>query len=167
MKHLTEKSFDVVLVYGGPLSYVFEKRDIALRECIRVLKAGGLLLASVMSLWGAVHRYFPEILKLPVERNREIIRTGDLTPITQPENNHHCHMFRAKEYREFLEKNGLEILAMSASNTLSTNFEEELEAVRQDENLWPEILKFELEASAAEGYLDGGTHIIAVARKPA
>lgn len=167
MKQLAAESFDVVLVYGGPLSYVLEERDLALQECKRILKRGGLLLASVMSLWGASHRYFSIILELPLERNREIIRTGDLTPITQPENNHHCHMFRAKEYRDFLERNGLEILAMSASNSISTNFETELEAARRDEDLWQDVLKFELEASAEEGYLDGGTHIISVARKPA
>ncbi len=50
-----EASFDCVLAYGGPFSYVLEQRDAALSECLRVLKPAGLLLASVMTLWGAAH----------------------------------------------------------------------------------------------------------------
>ncbi len=54
MGAIPSKSFDAVVCYGGPLSYVFERADLAVQECRRVLRPGGLLLSSVMSLWGTV-----------------------------------------------------------------------------------------------------------------
>jgi len=38
-------SFDGVVAFGGPFSYVFERRDKALAECVRVLRPGGYLVA--------------------------------------------------------------------------------------------------------------------------
>lgn len=38
---LADGSFDVVVCYGAPLSYVLEGRDIAVHEFQRVLKKGG------------------------------------------------------------------------------------------------------------------------------
>ena len=35
-------SFDTVVAYGGPFSYVLDKRDVALSECLRVLRPGGV-----------------------------------------------------------------------------------------------------------------------------
>ncbi len=60
---------------------------------------------------------------------------------------------------------GLSILALSASCCLSLGWNELLQQVRQDEVKWRELLRMELEASAEEGALDMGTHLIAVTRK--
>src|SRR5436189_1577747 len=54
---LDATSFDGVVAFGGPFSYVFERRDKALAECVRVLRPGGYLLLSVMSLWGTLNRH--------------------------------------------------------------------------------------------------------------
>ena len=50
MKQLENARFDAVVCYGGLLSYVFDKRNIALQEMLRVLKPKGRVLISVMSL---------------------------------------------------------------------------------------------------------------------
>jgi 2-polyprenyl-3-methyl-5-hydroxy-6-metoxy-1,4-benzoquinol methylase len=50
----TDSSFDLVICYGGALSYVCEKHQKAARELIRVLKPGGVILVSVMSLLGSM-----------------------------------------------------------------------------------------------------------------
>jgi SAM-dependent methyltransferase len=51
--------FDAVVAYGGPLSYVFDRAAEALASVRRVLRPGGLFLASVMSLWCARLRRTP------------------------------------------------------------------------------------------------------------
>lgn len=165
MAAIASESFDAVVCYGGPFSYVFERADRAVQECTRVLKSDGVLLSSAMSLWGTVHAFFDGVLDIPVDLNREILVTGDLTPHTQPGSTHHCHMFRADEYRALHERNGLQVLRMSASNALSTGWTETLERCRADPELWEFILEMELEACAQPGCLDGGTHILTVARK--
>jgi SAM-dependent methyltransferase len=113
-------SFDCVVAYGGPFSYVLDRRDIALRECLRVLKPGGLLLLSVMSLWGTIHRFLPGVLAVPAEFNQRIISQGDITAATLPgRTSNWMHLFRASELREWLESAGLDILDMSASGCLA------------------------------------------------
>ncbi|MBI1729761.1 class I SAM-dependent methyltransferase [Candidatus Acetothermia bacterium] len=165
MRRLKAKSFDVVVAYGGPFSYVFDKRDIALQECLRLLSPHGLLLLSVMSMWGASHRYLDAVLAVPIPNNKKITESGDITPETLPETKHYCHMFRAQEVREWLTLAELQIVAMSASSCLSIGWEEKLREIREDKEKWAELLRTELEACADPGSLNMGPHIIAVAKK--
>jgi SAM-dependent methyltransferase len=166
LTRFSEASFDCVLAYGGPFSYVLERRDAALRECLRVLKPAGLLLASVMTLWGAAHANLDGVISLPPEVNQGITTTGDLVPATYPgRKDRFMHLFRAGEYRQWLEKAGVKILAMSASGCLSIRWADLLKNYRQDEARWQELLRIELEASAESESLNLGTHLISVARK--
>jgi ubiquinone/menaquinone biosynthesis C-methylase UbiE len=48
-------SFDVVLALGGPLSYCFDRADVALAELKRVARPGARLILSVMNLLGTIH----------------------------------------------------------------------------------------------------------------
>ena len=165
MKQLDDKKFDAVVCYGGPLSYVFDRRDIALQEILRLLKPKGKALFSVMSLWGSIHQFLDGTLNVPVEDNKKIIKTGDLSPENFQNANHHCHLFRTQELVNFLERNQTKIVATSASNCLSAAWGEKLVEIRQDSTKWQELLRMELEASREQGCLDMGTHIIAVVEK--
>jgi 2-polyprenyl-3-methyl-5-hydroxy-6-metoxy-1,4-benzoquinol methylase len=159
-------SFDSIVAYGGPFSYVLDQRDIALSECIRVLKPGGTILLSVMSLWGTVHGFLGEVLTISPEINRVITATGDLSPATFPERRKNfMHLFRAKELVKWLQKYGLTVLDTSASNCISLTWNEILKPIKDDPEKWKELLRMELDACADEGGQNSGTHIIAVARK--
>src|SRR5215210_3497837 len=74
--------FDAVVCYGGPLSYVVDRAEEALAELVRVTRAGGHVLVSVMSLVGSVWHYLDFLLELVArdgpELMEEIIRTGFL-----------------------------------------------------------------------------------------
>lgn len=166
LSQFKSNSFDSIVAYGGPFSYVLDKRDVALSECIRVLKPNGLLLLSVMSLWGSAHGFLDGVLSLPPETNQKITTTGDITPATFPERrNNFMHLFRSKELIDWLKQAGFEILDKSASNCISLTWNEKLKQVRDNAEKWNELLRMELEACADEGCLNMGTHIIAVARK--
>jgi 2-polyprenyl-3-methyl-5-hydroxy-6-metoxy-1,4-benzoquinol methylase len=158
--------FEAVVAYGGPLRYALERRDRALQECCRVLRPGGLLFLSVMSLWGTFHRFLEGVMDLPPQVNQEITTSGDLTAATYPgRRDNFMHMFRASELQAWLLAAGLEVLATSASGCLSGGWNEKLQQIRSDPQRWQELLRCELEASAEPGALDMGTHLIAVARK--
>lgn len=158
---LADDSFDAVVAFGGPLSYVFDERDRALNECRRVLRSGGILCLSVMSLWGSMHRYMQGVLGLPLASNRAIMATGNLTESDDPASTHHCHMFRSAELRSFLDRPGLERLWMSAASALSTGHDSSLVV---DAASWDALLEFEEAACSDDGFLDAGTHLIAVVR---
>ena len=160
-------SFDRVVAYGGPFSYVLDKRDLALSECLRVLRSGGLLLCSVMSLWGSAHGRLDGVLSLPVSMNQRITSTGDIIPATFPDRKgNFMHMFRANELKEWLEQKHLTIVNISSSNSISLTWNEMLKEIRNDTQKWNELLRMELEACADDGCLNMGTHLIVVARKP-
>lgn len=159
-------SFDYVVAYGGPFSYVLEKRDLALSECLHVLRPDGLLFLSVMSLWGTSHARLDGVLSIPASTNQKITSTGDISPITFPERrSNFMHLFRADELVNWLEQRKLEIIDLSASNCISLTWNEMLKQIRTEPEKWNELLRMEVEACADPGCLNMGTHMIAVAKK--
>jgi SAM-dependent methyltransferase len=102
--HFQDAEFDAVVCYGGPLSYVFEQRDRAIGELSRVTKPGGIILLSVMSLWGSAHHALPGVLQVDSAVNSEVLATGDLNPATAAIATQRCHLFRGTELHRFLDR---------------------------------------------------------------
>ena len=119
--------FDIVVCYGGALSYVLDRANIALEQMLRVLKPKGYLLISVMSLIGTTQAYFEAITETPnfTQLVNQVNRDGLLAKRTN--NGHQLKMYRAKELRQLLQSKNCEVVAMSASNYLSLNRNEFLE----------------------------------------
>jgi len=162
-----DASFDRVVAYGGPFSYVLERRGEALAECARVLRPGGILLGSVMSLWGSCHRHLLRVLDIPPLVNQRITASGELTPDSDPQRTrNYIHIFRAGEIFPWLQSGGFQPLALAASGVLANGHGDELAAARQDPERWAELLRMELDASADPGCAGMGTHLIFAAQKP-
>ncbi|MBT8218685.1 MAG: class I SAM-dependent methyltransferase [Bacteroidia bacterium] len=159
-----DQQFDKVVCYGGPLSYVFEKDTVALGEIKRVLKPNGIALLSVMNLWGSINQSMTSILTISKEDNDKIISTGNLHPSTFTDSSHHCHMYRSEEFIATLQESGFEIIALSASNCLSTRRAEDLEAMESDPDKWAYFMDLEISASKSPGMIDSGSHMIVVVR---
>jgi ubiquinone/menaquinone biosynthesis C-methylase UbiE len=95
---IPDDSFDAVVAFGGPLSYAFEHIDEALTGLFRVIKPGGLVLASVMSSSGS-WRSFPRGVIEDTQRvgeaaNELVLTTGDLRYFGVK---HVCPMFRSSD----------------------------------------------------------------------
>jgi len=165
LREFADAAFDAVVVYGGPFSYVLDRRNQALAECVRVLKPGGVLLASVMSLWGSCHRSLPGVMAIPNENNQAILQHGDLTPATVGPQGNYMHLFRVEEFVLWLRQAGLEVEKISGSGVLSLVWDEKLAEIRSDEEHWEALLAMEVEASKDRAAAGMGTHLIAVARK--
>ncbi len=165
MSRLADDSFDCVVAYGGPFSYVLDQRDIALTECLRVLKPGGMLILSVISLWGSTHRNLDRMLNIDPAINRRIMATGDILPGMLPGYEQSFHMFRASELRGWLEQTGLQVLAMSASDCLASCRVGDASRIHSDPEMWRELLRMEVEACAEPESWNMGMHTIAVAWK--
>jgi SAM-dependent methyltransferase len=162
------ESFDSVVCYGGPLSYVFEHADTALNEMLRVTRPGGFVLLSVMSLLGSTRATLPPILGLArvhgVNAVDQVTATGDL--LGDINNGHRCHMFRWSELKAMLQRQGCTIEAAAASGCLAPGQADALQAVMENEpDLWERFLAWELDLCQEDGAIDGGTHIIAVVRR--
>ncbi|MBN1435549.1 MAG: class I SAM-dependent methyltransferase [Sedimentisphaerales bacterium] len=165
MNVIASESFDAVVCYGGPLSYVFEQRHQAINEIVRVTKHQSPILIGVMNLWGVVHEWLPSVLQIPPQDNWQIIESGDLCPQTYQQSNHNCHLFRTDELRQFLEQANLQVIEMSASNCLSAAWRDRINDIRSDHVKWQHLLDMEIQACQHPGCIALGDHLIAVAQK--
>lgn len=164
--HFEDEVFDAVVCYGGPLSYVFDRRERAIRELNRVVRPKGLLFLSAKSLFGTLHESLPSILNVAPGMNREIVETGNLGPSQVALASRFWHAYRASEFREFIEETGALVQDISASNCLSATWADVLTAWRSDRKTWEHLVELEIEACKEPGCLDMGAHILAVAQKP-
>ena len=158
--------FDAVVCYGGALSYVMEKADKAVSEILRVVKPGGHVLLSVMSLVGATRIFLEGVMGLDnfVEQIENARRDGILT--REDNNGHPMKLYRSKELRDLFKRHSAEVTAMSAANLISPGRDEVLEPLLETP-VWENFLNWELDYCAEAGAVDCGTHILAVARKGA
>ena len=167
LSSLANKSFDAVVCYGGPLSYVMDQADAAMKELLRVTKRDGYVLLSVMSLLGSTQKYLSALLELAQQHGLEPVQqvcdTGDLHGDLS--NGHRCHMYRWSELKALLGRHPCTIVAASAANFLSIRNEETLQQIENEPEKWNAFLKWELEYCKEPGALDGGTHLIVVVRR--
>ena len=122
------------------------------------------MLASVMSLWGTLHRHLAVLRDLPLWSVNSVVESGDLTPENDPTSPHKCHMFKSAELANLFERHGFTVEALAASNALTTNLEPLLLELRQQPDRWQALLDLEAQATAQPGYVDGGTHLIVAGR---
>ncbi|WP_110853089.1 class I SAM-dependent methyltransferase [Georgenia satyanarayanai] len=154
--------FDVVLAFGGPLSYAFEDTEAALRGLLRITRPGGTVVASVMSMLGTWRHQLPGVVQLAAavgeDVNDAVLRTGDLRHV--PGADHVCQMFRARDIDRLAVAAGGRLLAMSASNWASLGNDDVLGPVEADPDRWSRFLRHEVDACSEPGAADGGTHIL-------
>ena len=156
-----DASFDVVVCYGGPLSYIIDRAEEGIAELLRVTRKGGHVLLSVMSLIGTIVHYADEVLDLArrdgVELNEAIVRTG-LLPQAEGYGHLPMKMYRWSELEALLSRHGT-IVAASAAGLLPTRYPQEPE-------LREFVARVELELASEPGALSCGQHLLAVVRKP-
>jgi ubiquinone/menaquinone biosynthesis C-methylase UbiE len=166
-----EHSFDAVVCFGVPLSYVLDKRHLAASELIRVTRPGGMLLVSAMSRFGAacnlVRRAALEILRDPAPGQVEsVLETGDLLgfPSRVPGWDHPAmHLYTSAELVElFL---GCEVMAVAGSNVTAVEGDPLLADVAGDAAAWSTAVALERRLCRQPGLVDTGSHLIVVARR--
>ena len=167
----SDESFDVVVCYGGALSYTCEHRNKAAAELVRVVRSGGTLLTSVMSLFGAtvdlVRRPYIQLLKDPDEEEVwRVIEDGDLLgfPSSEVEMQHPpMHLFSSDELRTLLP--GCEVEELVGSNVTTFEGSTTIDQVAADQDAWSTSVKLERRLNSVPGLVDSGSHIIMAARK--
>lgn len=157
------KSFDVVVAFGGPLSYTFEQERLAMEGMLRV---GRRVLGSVMSLDGMIRWYQenrPEYLSGMSDDVREaFLRTGDMRPHPAP-SGHACRQFRSADLAGLVQAAGGEITHMVASNYYSMHkpYQAMLDDVARKESAAALLQAlFATEYEACNEFPDSGTHLL-------
>ncbi len=167
----TDGHFDIVICYGGALSYVCDQRHKAAAELVRVVRPEGVILTSVMSLNGAavnlVRRPNMSVLKNPEgEQVWRVLEDGDLAGFLSPQvNMQHppMHMFTSDELRCLLP--GCRVLELAGSNVTTFEGSTTIDDVLGDPEAWPTAVRLERELNSRPGLVDSGGHIIMAAQR--
>lgn len=166
LRRFDDATFEAVVCYGGPLSWVLDDADRAVDELLRVTRSGGHVLLGVMSLYGSLRAFLPgvseEIDAYGVEETEAIVQTGFLRPPHSTLGP--MHLYTWDDLQTLLSRHPCEIVAASAANFLSVGNNQTCEQWLSDPSMWRRFLRWEVQACAQPGALDGGTHLIAVVR---
>ena len=163
--------FDVVICYGGALSYMCDQRHKAASELVRVVRREGVILASVMSLNGAaanlVRRPTMSVLSDP-ERGQvwRGLQDGDLgaTPSALETMKHPpMHMYTSDELRSLMP--GCRALELAGSNVTAFEGSTTIDEVLSDPQAWATVVRLERELNSRAGLVDSGSHIIMAAQR--
>jgi SAM-dependent methyltransferase len=159
-------TFDAVVCYGGPVSYVLDRADDALAELLRVTRPGGHLLVSVMSLVGATAGSLAGVMEIARSHGPEVVQavieTGDLP--SELSGHAPMHMYRWGELRDLLERHSCRIVAASASGLSYGRVHRKLHLSLTDEER-DRLAAWEIDLAAEPGAIGMGEHIIAVVEK--
>jgi ubiquinone/menaquinone biosynthesis C-methylase UbiE len=160
LSRFDDGSFDAVVCYGGPLSYLVDRAEEGVAELVRVTRPGGHVLVSVMSLIGTVTHFASALLDLVRrdgrERNEEIVRTG-LLPQAEDYGHLPMRLYRPSELEELLSRHG-SVVALSAAGLVPALYPEEQE-------LRDFVEHVELELASDPGAVACGQHILAVLQR--
>jgi SAM-dependent methyltransferase len=103
LSRFPDDGFDVTVCFGGPVSYVVDRAEMAIAELARVTKPGGHVLVSVMGFGGPVIHFAPILVELAqrdgTAKSQEIVRTGVL-----PEGEGYGHLAMRLYFWEELEE---------------------------------------------------------------
>jgi SAM-dependent methyltransferase len=166
LSHLQSGSFDVVVCFGGPLSYARDRAPDALAELARVTKPGGYVLLSVMSTLGAMRAFLPSVVdehrRFGPTHIEQIFLTGELDRDTN--RGHELRMFRWAEIAGLCAAHG-EVVTAAAANFLTAGADPALIDDLSDDE-WQRLLSWERRLCREPGVLDAGTHILVAIRRP-
>lgn len=151
-----DQSFDVVVCYGAPLSYVLEGREIAISEFHRVLKDDGVLALSANSKWGVfkdlLGRNYQGFFNYPEYWHiGSVIASGDL-----PEH---------EEVKELIESASFRDIRLGASPYVLSGSRQQANEICKDETAYKTLLDIELRVYQKPSMVDTGEFLLAKGRK--
>lgn len=164
-----DETFDVVVCYGAPLSYILENRDAVIRQFARVLKPNGKVFISVNNKWGIfkmlIGRQMTEFFNNPdYWYISEVMDTGDL-PKHEKVSHPARHLFEASELKTLLNENGFMTQKLGGSPCLCCGNQVNLEEMSKDEAALKTIIGIELEAYTKDSMVDNGEFLLAMGEK--
>jgi 2-polyprenyl-3-methyl-5-hydroxy-6-metoxy-1,4-benzoquinol methylase len=165
-------AFDVVVCFGGAVSYTKERHPEAVRELTRVVRPGGRVLLSVMSLYGALRLIGPldapgvlETFDAHLDWNA--VLSGADVVLTRPgsaEFHQPLALFTSDGLRRVLHAAGLQVESLASANPLLPQFSR-VPKIAESKAASDALEKLEVALCDRPGLVDAGGHLIAVARR--
>lgn len=169
LSRFDDSLFDAVICVGGPLSYLLDRAKTGVKESLRVVKPGGIVVLGAMSLINTLVRFMaslrPERDAIGIDNLRWVLETGIQDREHNPGRTHYCHMMTSADLDDLIANEQIEVVEKRATGLLSLSTEEALAELREDAELWALVVERELAWSKLPGALDLGSNIVYVIRK--
>jgi len=164
-------AFDLVICFGGVVSYTKEQYPRALRELRRVVRPEGAVLVSVMSLHGTMRLIGPldaakviETIDQHLEWSEVVGGAGvTCTRVGSAEFHQPIALFTSAGLTSALEEAGLRVERLASANPLFTQYMK-LPQIEASPVAAERLIQLEVAACESPGLLDAGGHLIAVGR---
>jgi SAM-dependent methyltransferase len=174
LSQFPDATFDAVVCFGGALTYVCQKRKQAASELMRITRPDGIILVSVMSLFGAVLSTLTVLQMLKDPNNPtfgvpglwDVLNSGDLSgarsgsvSMAQPP----MHLYTAEDLRALFA--AYEILEIAGSNVTIRPSSPQVQEIFSDPNAWATVVELERRLCTNPGLINSGHHIIMAVRR--
>lgn len=165
-----DASFDCVVCIGGVINYLLDKEKDGVKEMLRVLKPGGILIVGAMSLIGSV-LYFLEGVRYEkdlfgIDATRWILDTGIQDEEHYPvPSKHYVHMMKSSDMDALFADFPVTVLERSSAGLFTQAGDTAIENARQDKEFWQLLIEKEIAYTKLPGTLDCGMNIIYVLEK--
>ena len=157
LSNFSDSKFTFLVCVGDSISYVLDKRFDAIKEMVRVLKKGSVLIIGCDSRLG----FLRNVLSKGDLNEAKSIMKGNQTfcgmgPETYP--------YSVNEMSELLENNGCEVLEIASTPTFTDILSSEVKNEYKEKS-WNELKKLEMELCVKPELLGVGNHLLFVAKK--
>lgn len=165
-----DASFDCVVCIGGVINYLLDKEKDGVKELLRVLKPGGILIVGAMSLIGSVLYYLEGVRYekglFGIDATRWILDTGIQDEEHYPvPSKHYVHMMKSSDMDALFADFPVTVLERSSAGLFSQAGDTAIENARQDKEFWQLLIEKEIAYTKLPGTLDCGMNIIYVLEK--
>jgi SAM-dependent methyltransferase len=165
LSQFASNSFDAVICLGGPLSHVLdgEKRDVAIKELIRVGRKDAPIFVSVMSRLSVLVTeltLFPEEFELPFYKPMR--NTGDYAGVYGFTA---CHFFLPEELRQAFLSKGVEVLEMVGLEGLGSHHPRKVNELARNPKRWKTWLETHYQTCTHPAVVGISEHMLIVCRK--
>jgi len=173
MRSIESSVYDLVVCYGGVISYARERHGEAVRELARVVRPGGAILLSVMSLHGALRLVGPldaaSVLEtIDKHLDWDAILSGAQVTYTRPDSGEFHQpiaLFTSIGLRATLEAAGLRVEKLACANHVLPQYLR-VPKIEESPAACDAVVKLEVAFCDHPGLIDAGGHLIAIARRP-
>jgi SAM-dependent methyltransferase len=174
MGSIGDAAYDLVVAFGGVVSYTRERHRDAIGELVHVVRPGGAILISVMSLYGTLRLAGPLDAAAVMEAIDEhidwqgVLSGADIvfTRAGSPEFHQPLALFTSAGLRAALEGAGLRVEALASANPLLPVYSR-IPRIADSAVAAAAFIDLERAVCDRPGLVDSGGHMIAVARRPA
>ncbi len=161
--------FDAVLVMG-PLYHLIDETDrtAVVRESLRVLKAGGIVIAAIINHLGVARAgvsEFPDWYNDPICLG--IVDSFiNRVPNDEPRGFTEAYFAHPLELRRWYEEAGAETITMVAQEGIAGGLRDECRRLAENETAWQHFVQIVLATCEDPAILGASEHTLYVGRKP-